>query len=153
MPHGLAASSGSPLAHLPAELAAHSVFNDSADGNNENLLILLHGLGDTAGVLVVARALSRMLPPSSMPVPRSCSLFRHRGHRALLRAGPFARLAKQMALPRTACLALGGPLAVPFAGRAWFTAFDDEGKLIEVRYSSGVLRKSWSPVLHPPLPF
>ena len=37
-----------------------------------------------------------------------------------------------MALPQTACLALGGPLAVPFAGRAWFPAFDDDGDLIEV---------------------
>jgi hypothetical protein len=59
----------------------------------------------------------------------------------LLRTGPFARLAKQMALPRTACLALGGPLAVPFAGRAWFTAFDDEGELIQVRCLLGTLRK------------
>lgn len=41
-----------------------------------------------------------------------------------------------MALPQTAALALGGPLAVPFAGRAWFPALDDAGDLIEVLFFS-----------------
>lgn len=53
-------------------------------------------------------------------------------HPHVLHAGPFARLVQRMALPQTACLALGGPLAVPFAGRAWFPAFDEDGDLIEV---------------------
>lgn len=53
-------------------------------------------------------------------------------HPFVLHAGPFARLAERMALPQTACLALSGPLAVPFAGRAWFPAFDCDGDLIEV---------------------
>lgn len=41
-----------------------------------------------------------------------------------------------MALPQTAFLALGGPVAVPFAGRAWFPALDDAGDLIEVLFFS-----------------
>ncbi|KAK9825643.1 hypothetical protein WJX81_003864 [Elliptochloris bilobata] len=83
----------SPLALLPEELACHCVYRASSDGVDENLLVLLHGLGDTAG--------------------------------------PFARMAERMALPQTACLALGGPLSVPFAGRAWFPAIDGAGDLIE----------------------
>ncbi len=72
----------------------------------------------------------------------------------MLRTGPFARLAKQMALPRTACLALVGPLAVPFAGRAWFTAFDDEGELIQVRSLSGTpCCEVLDPLLGPTAPF
>lgn len=44
-----------------------------------------------------------------------------------------AALAKRMALPQTACLALSGPLAVPETdgGRAWFTVFDEDGELIK----------------------
>jgi hypothetical protein len=44
-----------------------------------------------------------------------------------------------MQLPQTACLALSGPLDVPESagGRGWFTAFDDDWELIQVRTSAG----------------
>ena len=48
---------------------------------------------------------------------------------------PFAALARHMALPATACLALAGPIEVPETGggRAWFEAFDDNWELIAPR--------------------
>jgi hypothetical protein len=48
---------------------------------------------------------------------------------------PTTALAQRMGLPQTACLALSGPLPVPETdgGRAWFTMFDDDGELIQVR--------------------
>ena len=51
-----------------------------------------------------------------------------------------AALAKSMALPQTASLALPGPLTVPETGggRAWFQAFDDDWELIQVCGVSGV---------------
>ncbi len=46
----------------------------------------------------------------------------------------FAALAKQMALPQTACIVVAGPLSIPETdgGRAWFKAFDDQWELIQV---------------------
>lgn len=38
-----------PLAYLPEELSSHCMYRASADGINENILVLLHGFGDTAG--------------------------------------------------------------------------------------------------------
>ncbi|CAM9610239.1 unnamed protein product, partial [Phaeothamnion confervicola] len=59
----------------------------SPDGVDSNLLILLHGLGDT-----------------------------HEN---------FANLARKMALPQTATLALRAPITLPFElGYGWYQAFD-----------------------------
>ncbi|KAL3131160.1 hypothetical protein ABBQ38_000465 [Trebouxia sp. C0009 RCD-2024] len=66
------------------------LYQPSPDGVDENLLILLHGYGDTPE--------------------------------------PYARLARQMALPQTACLALPGPLGPVLGtptGRAWFHEEDE----------------------------
>lgn len=48
-------------------------------------------------------------------------------------------LAQRMSLPQTACLALSGPLSVPESdgGRAWLTAFDEDGELIQVCVCGG----------------
>ena len=43
-----------PLPHLPQELAGHCVYRASSDGVDENLLVLLHGLGDTAGAALLS---------------------------------------------------------------------------------------------------
>ncbi|KAL4430866.1 hypothetical protein ABPG75_006122 [Micractinium tetrahymenae] len=69
----------------------------AADGVDENLLLLLHGLGD--------------------------------------RPAAFASLARRMALPQTAAVALGGPQEVPFSdgGRSWYTVFTPDFDLIEGR--------------------
>lgn len=85
---------------LPGLLAkAPWEYVPSPDGVDENLLLLLHGLGD--------------------------------------RPSAFAQLARSMALPQTAALALGGPQEVPFSegGRSWYTVFTDSFDLIEVRWS------------------
>ena len=42
-----------PLPDLPKELAGHSIYRASSDGVDENLLVLLHGLGDTAGAALL----------------------------------------------------------------------------------------------------
>ena len=49
-------------------------------------------------------------------------------------AEPFAALGQQMALPQTATLSLGGPLAVPETdgGRAWHEAFGTDGSTLPV---------------------
>ncbi|KAI3429303.1 hypothetical protein D9Q98_005398 [Chlorella vulgaris] len=83
---------------LPGLLAkAPWEYVPSPDRVDENLLLLLHGLGD--------------------------------------RPSAFARLARSMALPQTAALALGGPQEVPFSegGRSWYTVFTDSFDLIEGR--------------------
>ncbi|DBB02306.1 TPA: hypothetical protein ACH3X3_011319 [Trebouxia sp. C0006] len=67
------------------------LYHASPDGVDENLLILLHGYGDTPE--------------------------------------PYAKLARQMALPQTACLALPGPIGrVPGTpnGRAWYSEEDED---------------------------
>lgn len=53
-------------------------------------------------------------------------------------AGPFAALARRMALPQTATLSLGGLLAVPETdgGRAWHEAFSADGSELPVRMTS-----------------
>ncbi|KAF8060498.1 histidine--tRNA ligase [Scenedesmus sp. PABB004] len=86
-----------PLALLPPPLVAGSCYLPSPDGVNANLLLLLHGLGDTPAA--------------------------------------FTALARRMALPQTACLALSGPLRVPetHGGRAWFESFEADGELIQPR--------------------
>ncbi len=73
---------------LPPALQPGAVYLPAPDGVCANLLLLLHGLGDSPA--------------------------------------PFAALARRMALPQTACLALPGPLVVPGTdgGRAWHEAFD-----------------------------
>ena len=38
-----------PTAQTPSNLPPGSIYQPSADGTNENLLILLHGYGDTPG--------------------------------------------------------------------------------------------------------
>ena len=50
-------------------------------------------------------------------------------------AGPFAALARRLALPQTATLSLGGPLTVPETdgGRAWHQAFAADGSMLPVR--------------------
>ena len=52
---------------------------------------------------------------------------------------PYAALAKRMALPQTATLALAGPIEVPESngGRAWLQAFDDDFELIQVKLGRG----------------
>ena len=45
-----------PLPHLPKELAGQSMYRASRDGVDENLLVLLHGLGDTAGAVLLGLA-------------------------------------------------------------------------------------------------
>ncbi|PSC68906.1 malonate-ligase [Micractinium conductrix] len=85
-------------AMLPALLKSGPwEYMPAADGTNENLLLLFHGLGD--------------------------------------RPAAFAALARRMALPQTAALALGGPQEVPFSegGRSWHTAFTDDFELIQGR--------------------
>lgn len=49
-------------------------------------------------------------------------------------AVPFAKLAKQLALPQTATLALPAPLPIPGLpeGRMWFEAVDAQGELLPV---------------------
>jgi hypothetical protein len=84
---------------LPGLLAkAPWEYVPSPDGVDENLLLLLHGLGD--------------------------------------RPSAFAQLARSMALPQMAALAMGGPQEVPFSegGRSWYTVFTDSFDLIEVRW-------------------
>jgi predicted esterase len=53
----------------------------------------------------------------------------------------FARLARQLALPQTATLALPGPLEVPGTegGRAWHAAFEEDWELIQVGGGGGHL--------------
>lgn len=56
-------------------------------------------------------------------------------------AEPYAKLARQMALPQTACLALPGPIGpVPGTptGRAWYQE-EDEAEHATVRRTSWVL--------------
>eukprot|EP00887_Chlorella_sp_A99_P006042 scaffold22.g6042.t1 len=88
---------------LPEALAKDGFeYLPSPDGIDENLLILLHGLGDSPA--------------------------------------PFAGLARRLALPQAAALALGGPGTVPLmGGRSWFEAFDSSFELIEGR--PGELRR------------
>lgn len=55
-------------------------------------------------------------------------------------AEPYAKLARQMALPQTACLALPGPIGpVPGTptGRAWYNE-EDEEEHATVRHTSWV---------------
>ena len=49
--------------------------------------------------------------------------------------GPFASLAKTLALPQTSYIALGAPLEVPLSdgGRSWFTVWNSTFELIEGR--------------------
>ena len=49
-----------------------------------------------------------------------------------------AALARRMALPQTASLALSGPLIIPETdgGRAWFTTYDEDWELIQVRMTA-----------------
>ena len=63
-------------------------------------------------------------------------------------ADAFDALARRMALPQTASLALGGPLGVEGTdgGRAWFEAFEDDGSLIQVALalpSCGLRSRQW----------
>ncbi|KAA6426411.1 MAG: hypothetical protein FRX49_03522, partial [Trebouxia sp. A1-2] len=77
------------------------LYHASPDGIDENLLILLHGYGDTPE--------------------------------------PYAKLARQMALPQTACLALPGPIGpVPGTpnGRAWYNEEDEDESLTGQNSSS-----------------
>ena len=64
-----------------------------------------------------------------LPPPLGPSL--HRPHPPW----PLTGLAKQLALPQTASLALCGPLQVLDGedGRCWFPAFDSQGELLQVR--------------------
>ncbi|GAX76125.1 hypothetical protein CEUSTIGMA_g3568.t1 [Chlamydomonas eustigma] len=95
-----------PTALRTGGLERQHLFSPSPDKHNRNLLILLHGLGDT---------------------PK-----------------PYAALARRMALPQTATLALAGLLEVPESGggRAWFEAFDEEYERIQPR--PGELRRTKS---------
>lgn len=96
-PSASAAVKPAPTAALLPPLLAGAPWEYAppADGVHENLLLLLHGLGDQPAA--------------------------------------FARMARQMALPQAAALALGGPQAVPFTeGRTWYTVFDDQFDLIQV---------------------
>ena len=70
------------------------IFEHSRDGLDENLLVLLHGLGDGPA--------------------------------------PFSTLARTMALPQTATLALRAPCGLPcgLGGHSWFPAFEEDGTLI-----------------------
>jgi len=85
--------------HMLPKLFATAPFHQipSFDGMDENLLLLLHGLGDNPG--------------------------------------PFASLAKTLALPQTSYIALGAPFEVPLSasGRSWFTVWDSTFNLIEGR--------------------
>ncbi len=45
-----------PLPHLPKEIAGQSIYRASSDGVDENMLVLLHGLGDTAGAALLGLA-------------------------------------------------------------------------------------------------
>lgn len=60
----------------------------------------------------------------------------------------YMQLAKTLALPQTAVLAVGGLQEVPFAegGRSWFTVFDADLELIKVKFGFWVIQKqSWHP--------
>ena len=50
------ASLRDPLPQLPEELAGQSIYRASSNGVDENLLVLLHGLGDTAGAALLGLA-------------------------------------------------------------------------------------------------
>lgn len=123
----------------------------SPDGHQENVLLLLHGLGDTpvsggggsGGGRAGGRA-GRVRPPSDCP---PCPL--------LLPQAPYVALARKLRLPATCCLALGGPLEVPETGggRAWFEGLDEHSwepiqvRTLRVRKQPGVSRGGAPP--HP----
>lgn len=69
--------------------------------------------------------------PAFLPLPDTLLLPPLRHVLLLVRS---AALAKQMALPQTACLALSGRLEVPETdgGRMWYTTFEEDGELIQV---------------------
>ena len=76
-----------------------------------------------------------MAGPSARPAPRLEGWPQTRMNRCCEPfAEPFAALARQLALPQTATLALGGPLAVPESdgGRAWHDAFAADGSMLPV---------------------
>ncbi|DBA84147.1 TPA: hypothetical protein ACH3X1_006618 [Trebouxia sp. C0004] len=89
------------------------LYHASPDGVNENLLILLHGYGDTSE--------------------------------------PYAKLARQMALPQTACLALPGPIGpVPGTpnGRAWYSEEDEDESLTGGNSSSNCVTSTFQWLQH-----
>lgn len=116
-----------------------------ADGVHENLLLLLHGLGDRP------TAFARLAAQMALPQVRHACFCLPACFHSRCCERPLARLTQRCMLPaarrtlqdtaclpslplQTAALALGGPQAVPFTeGRSWYTVFDDEFKLIEVK--------------------
>ncbi|KAF8208213.1 hypothetical protein K438DRAFT_1574755 [Mycena galopus ATCC 62051] len=98
----------SPRVKKPPQTAKIPVpffYAPSDDGTDENLLILLHGLGNICQLCI-------------------------KGDTHI----PFSKLGRQFKLPQTAVLAVRAPDQVPFLYEesfAWFPSFDDLGELIE----------------------
>ena len=123
---------------LPPRLAvAPWEYVPPADGVCENLLLLLHGLGDRPA------AFARMGRQMALPQVRrrravaTCALgwlLASRGRWPQTLAGSFAAQRAPCRPSQTAALALGGPQEVPLSdgGRSWYTVFDDSFELIQV---------------------
>ncbi|THG93809.1 hypothetical protein EW145_g8273 [Phellinidium pouzarii] len=91
----------------------------SNDGTDENLLVLLHGLGEHT-----LTSWTTLLGITAEFMPLRCLGDTH---------VPFAELGKQLRLPQTATLALRAPQQIPYLYEEafqWYPSFDDLGDTI-----------------------
>ncbi|KAG6861819.1 hypothetical protein C0995_011701 [Termitomyces sp. Mi166 len=96
-----------------ADISVPFSYLASDDGTDENLLILLHGLGMRLVSYVSSTLNQAYLGDTHLP---------------------FSNLGRQLKLPQTAVLALRAPEQVPFLYEdafQWYTSFDGLGELIE----------------------
>ena len=126
----------SAAGHADPDLEPGWIFHPSPDGRNQNVLVMLHGYGDTAGKPSLAgcrtccanRGLQMGLTSAHsqnhdqldahlLPCSASCNSLPFG-----LSADAFAKLGQKLELPQTAILAITGSLPVPGTekGRAWF---------------------------------
>jgi predicted esterase len=121
------------LGLLPADMAPGSAFVAPPDGLDANVLVLLHGTGDTPRGFA-GGGVGQTPPETQQPCKRPAPACSEQPH--FSRVTPHNHpwpwspgLARHMALPQTAALALAGPLPVAETngGRAWFRTFEDDG--------------------------
>ena len=123
---------GSAAGHTYPDLKPGWIFHPSPDGSNQNVLIMLHGYGDTAGKPpLLAAEHSVQVAGCKWAVPQhisqplhisGCSSASCNSLPFGLSADAFAKLGQKLELPQTAVLAITGSLPVPGTekGRAWF---------------------------------
>lgn len=129
---------------MPVPLRSNWTFTPSADGSDENLLIMLHGMGDGPGKISAARDHKRAIMTLAVNISgrggRLESVHRHAWLRqAVWSAENFVKLAMKMALPGTASLALKAPLQLPAGvqgGTIWFSTMTSDWTPLAVRWQS-----------------